>query len=535
MSTDDGNTGNTLNDPSPDTDGIQNYPVLNSVAVSGTGTLVQGVLDSAPSSNYRLEFFANSERDEDSYLGEFAGGKTFLGTINVTTDANGHVSFSANLPAVPADQAFITATATNITDTGSGPLNNTSEFSPVAVLGGPSFVVTNTGDSGGVGTLREAITNANLTAGVQTITFAIPATDPRHFYYRNDGVAGQVSQADIAVTTATDDATIADIDPDWPHSWFSILPSYDLPQIVDTVTIDGYSQPGSVANTLPALGALNTVLKIELDGTNPPGEGLNLSIGGASGDSSNSRIDGLAINRFGGDGIELNNLDGNNVIAGNFIGTDVSGMIGLGNGGSGIYLSYEDDDTIGGTNPADFNLIAGNDTDGIELLEALGANITGNLFGADPNLAYAFPSTGPALLFTSTPRDGGAASNARTASFASPQIAAAPTEPLTNFVNRNFFVGVLKSVFVEQVVQQFGEASRQTAEYTFEVKYAEAKAAPGFNQGHVATPTLLPQDTGELTEIDLGDDGVTPNDPGDADGIQNYPVRPRPSRRPRPP
>ena len=42
----------------------------------------------------------------------------------------------------------MTATATNITDTGSGPLNNTSEFSPVAVLGGPSFVVTNTGDSG---------------------------------------------------------------------------------------------------------------------------------------------------------------------------------------------------------------------------------------------------------------------------------------------------------------------------------------------------------------------------------------------------
>ena len=109
---------------------------------------------------------------------------------------------------------------------------------------------------GGLGSLREAIFNANLTPGAQTITFAIPATDPRHFYYRNDGVAGQVSQADIAVTTATSDANIADIDPDWAHSWFSILPSHDLPQIVDTVTIDGYSQPGSVANTLPALGAV---------------------------------------------------------------------------------------------------------------------------------------------------------------------------------------------------------------------------------------------------------------------------------------
>ncbi len=518
-----GDLGLALNDPSPDSDGIQNYPVLSSVAVAGAGTQVQGVLDSKPSSSFRLEFFANSERDEYVLPGEFAGGQTFVGTIDVTTDANGHASFTANLPVLPSGQPFMTATATDVTDTGSGPLNNTSGFSPVAVLGGPSFVVTNTGDTG-LGTLREAIYNANLTPGAHTITFAIPATDPRHFYYRNDGVAGQVSQADIAVTTATSDADIADIDPDWPHSWFSILPSHDLPEIVNTVTIDGYSQPGSVANTLPALGALNTVLKIELDGTNAPGEGLNLSIGTASGDSSNSRIDGLAINRFGGDGIELNNLDGNNVIAGNFIGTDVSGMIGLGNGGSGIYLSYEDGDTIGGTDPADFNLIAGNDTDGIELLEPVGTNITGNLFGAEPNLAYAFPSTGPAVLFTTTPRDGGTASNARTASFGSPQIAAAPKEPLTNFVNRNFFVGVLKSVFVEQVVQQFGEASRKTAEYTFEAKYAEAKAAPGFNQGHVATPTLLPQDTGEFAEIDLGDDGVTPNDPGDADGIQNYPV-----------
>ena len=122
-----GSSGNTLNDPSPDSDGIQNYPVLNSVAVSGTGTLVQGVLDSAPSSNYRLEFFASSERDEDSSSpannvlpGEFAGGKTFVGTINVTTDANGHVNFSANLPAMPNGQPFMTATATNITDTGSG-------------------------------------------------------------------------------------------------------------------------------------------------------------------------------------------------------------------------------------------------------------------------------------------------------------------------------------------------------------------------------------------------------------------------------
>ena len=38
-------------------------------------------------------------------------------------------------------------------------------------------------------------------------------------------VAGQVDQANIAATTATDDSAIPDIDPDWPHSWFSIQPA----------------------------------------------------------------------------------------------------------------------------------------------------------------------------------------------------------------------------------------------------------------------------------------------------------------------
>ena len=220
-------TSSYLND-SPDADGIQNYPTLASVMPSGAGTQAQGTLASKPSSNYRLEFFASAERQEDVHdvsnftiPGEFAEGRTYLGTINVTTGANGLASFTANLPALPAGEPYVTATATDITDNGSGPRNNTSPFSAVAVLGGPSFVVTNTNDSG-LGSLREAIINANLTPGAQTITFAIPATDARHFYYRDDGVSGEVTTADIAVTTATDDATIAGIDPDWPHSWYSI-------------------------------------------------------------------------------------------------------------------------------------------------------------------------------------------------------------------------------------------------------------------------------------------------------------------------
>ena len=201
----------------------------------------------------------------------------------------------------------------------------------------------------GLGTLREAIFNANLTPGAQTITFAIPATDPRHFYYRDDGVAGQVStgrhrhhdrdrrrdhrrhRPRLAVTVGSRSCRAT-----------------TCRRSSNTVTIDGYSQPGSNQNTLPASG-LEHRLEDRARWHQCAGHRAEPELRHLSGDASNSRIDGLAINRFGGDGIDLNTLDGGNVIDGNFIGTDVSGTIGLGNGGSGIYLSFEDGDTIGGT------------------------------------------------------------------------------------------------------------------------------------------------------------------------------------------
>jgi hypothetical protein len=111
--------------------------------------------------------------------------------------------------------------------------------------------------------LREAISNASLTpATADTISFNIPPDDPRHFYYVNDGAREPFSRALIGVTSLSDDALIADIDPDWPHSWYSIDTAGFVggPLYFNPVTIDGLSQPGSVPNTNPS-GALNSVLK----------------------------------------------------------------------------------------------------------------------------------------------------------------------------------------------------------------------------------------------------------------------------------
>ncbi|WP_165227000.1 DUF11 domain-containing protein [Aquisphaera insulae] len=546
-----------LDDAVPDADGTQNYPVLDAVTAAAAGTHITGTLASKPSSSFRLEFFANAVRedafDDPVNSGVFGQGRSFVGTIDVTTDAAGLATFTADLPTLPAGQPFVTATATDVTDDGSGPRNDTSPFSPVAVPGGPSFVVTSTGDTG-LGTLREAIYNANFAAGAQTITFAIPAADPRHFYYRDDGIAGEVTPAAIAATTAADDAGIADIDPDWPHSWYSIRPDHDLPRIVDTVTIDGYSQPGSRRNTLPALQALDTVLRIELVGTAASGNGLELKYLNGTIDAASSRIDGLAINGFGGSGIRVSTLGGGTVIAGNFIGTDVSGTVDLGNRGDGIYLFFENGATIGGAEAGDRNLISANDDNGIRLYLPTGVSVLGNLIGLDRIAEFGLPNQNAGILITddevtslaavrslslsstaeAAPGTSGAAIRA--------EAQAADSSDETNEIDLNRFpgyeegqaLGVSMSMggepgkpLTQTRVRQFARILHRSRRSSNNLKSMEAPSVSSRSlslSSAAATATSGPAFLG----IDLGQDGITPNDPGDRDDgpndLQNFPV-----------
>src|SRR5262249_9479711 len=114
-----------------------------------------------------------------------------------------------------------------------------------------------------------------------------------------------------------------------------------LPLITEQVTVDGYTQPGSSANTNgPGLGD-NAIILIELDGTSA-GAGSSAFSLGSSG--SNSVFRGLALNRFqsdgsgnGGHGFLLSGASGC-TIAGNFIGTNAAGSAGLNNGGLGLFV-----------------------------------------------------------------------------------------------------------------------------------------------------------------------------------------------------
>ena len=178
--------------------------------------------------------------------------------------------------------------------------------------------------------LREAIIAANNTTGLDTIDFNI--SDPL--------VSGAYT---IDVLSA-------------------------LPDITDTIIIDGTSEPDYAGTPI-----------IELNGTSAGVgiDGLRLVAG-----SDGSTIQGLVINRFGGDGLEVNSSD-NNTIAGNYIGTDVTGLVDLGNGQNGIRVVSSTNTLIGGGTVSARNVIAGNTGAGIRDEGSSGTIIQGNYIGVD--------------------------------------------------------------------------------------------------------------------------------------------------------
>lgn len=116
-----GNNGVTPNDTG-DTDSgannLQNFPVISSATNNGSNTTVSGSLDSTPNKNFTIQFFGNPTCDS-SGNGE---GKTFVGSANLMTGANGQLLFSISTLTPVAPGHFITTTATDSD-------NNTSEFS----------------------------------------------------------------------------------------------------------------------------------------------------------------------------------------------------------------------------------------------------------------------------------------------------------------------------------------------------------------------------------------------------------------------
>ncbi len=318
----------TPNDPGdPDTgpNQIQNFPILSGATITPVNTAIQGSLNSQPSTTYSIDFFANVAPDPTFPNGE---GQQYLGSTNVTTGADSNANFNVTLPAIAIGR-HLTVTATD-------PFGNTSEFSPALAAASTfppvTFVVTNTLNQG-PGSLLQAILNNNATptATNNVITFNIPGVGPH-----------------------------------------TIAPTSALPSVVEAVTINGFTQPGSSSNSLA--GGNNAVWMIRLTGTNVGGAFRALGFL-----SSGNIVRGLVINGFFNTAIDLPTRD--NVVAGNLIGLELDGSI-RANQGYGVLVGGAGN-RIGGTAPGDRNVISGNSFDGILLNTGAATNnrIEGNFIG----------------------------------------------------------------------------------------------------------------------------------------------------------
>lgn len=104
-------------------------------------------------------------------------------------------------------------------------------------------------------------------------------------------------------------------------------------------------------------------------------------------DSANNVIRSNVISGNNDDGIVINLASASgNLIVGNLIGTDAAGMNAIGNGNNGIRIrDNAAGNTVGGTTPAERNVISGNSNDGVQIVSTAGANniVLGNYIGTD--------------------------------------------------------------------------------------------------------------------------------------------------------
>jgi titin len=82
----------------------------------------------------------------------------------------------------------------------------------------------------------------------------------------------------------------------------------------------------------------------------------------------------------------------NNTVSGNYIGTNASGMADLGNTEHGVYISYGDQNTVGGDTPGERNVISGNDLYGV-YISGDDNTVSGNYIGTDASCTAGLGNT----------------------------------------------------------------------------------------------------------------------------------------------
>ena len=358
-----------------------------------------------------------------------------------------------------------------------------------------TFVVTNANDAG-PGSLRDAIEKANAAQGADNVVFNIPGAGPHT----------------IPLKTS-------------------------LPRITGPLTIDGYSQPGSSANSAP--DGNNAVLQVVLDGTAVVAwQGVGLDIAAAE-----CSVTGLVVQRFASVGIRLS-APGGSAVSGNFIGTDSAGRNRRLNGIGVEVAEGSSDNVIGGAEPRFRNVISGNRSAGIWVVRAARTKIEGNFIGTtkagDERLGNGF---GIVLDRAGQTSIGGPAAGRRnvvSANYGYGIYAYSGSEAsvLGNFIGTD--AGGTRALGNERSGVYLSQGIYLGPEHSARIggtDAGEGNVIAHNGRGGVVVEAGARGNAirgnrifrNEGLGIDLRDDGVSPNDPApDADGgpngLQNFPI-----------
>jgi hypothetical protein len=333
-------------------------PVLTAASYVGTSASVQGTITST-AFDRRIDFYANpvtNPGNPNPTPIPTPEGKTLIYSYTLTAnDGTINPTFPTNLLAV---NQFLTATIT-------GQNGNTSALSN-AIIVTNGLVVTTAADNGDntnpiLGSLRAAIINANMQAGKgQIINFVFDSYNPP------------------------------------VNGLWTINLASPLPDIVNPVTINGYSAAGALPNTQTT--GDNAQLEVVIDSAT----GVSIPsafhfVAGADG----SAVSGLVIEGFTDAGIRLSG-GGGYTITGNFIGAAAHH-----NQGQGVLVDGATSVTIGGANPSDRNIISGNGQDGVSIVVPTTVvtpsyTLENNFIGVDITGASALGNGGDGVVVTIT-------------------------------------------------------------------------------------------------------------------------------------
>lgn len=284
------------------------------------------------------------------------------------------------------------------------------------------------------------------------------------------------------------------------------------------------------------------------DGTSPlPNGGAGVFISGARDNVVGGREPGAGnlISGNSGSGVHIVGVFGNQV-QGNWIGVDATGRQALPNGGDGVSLiGGAHGNLIGGPAPVARNVISGNAQNGVRLADAFSNQVAGNVIGLDPTLARAVPNGGSGVLVTAGAREnliGGLepssgniiagnagdgitlARGANNNRILGNAIGTADREGMSPFPNGGNGVAILGAQSTAIGGAMLDGANTIAFNARAGIVIADGESAP--SRGNRVWCNAIFGNGG--LGIDLGGDGVTPNDVGDADdgpnALMNFPV-----------